>query len=909
MAYTTMFAVMTVILFAPFWTEGKTLVWQQDGVYQHYNAFVYLGTWARGIFKTLLTEHRLVIPMWEYSIGYGADVFTTLIYYVFGDPFALVSVFTPVKYADVGYTVAILLRFFMAGVVFSLYIRKLGAGKDASLLAALMYVFSAYALYSGIRHPFFLNPMVNLPLILLGAEKIFRKEKPWVYSLGVFVSAISNFYFFYMIVLLTVLYVAVRVLSDKTLRKQILVYLGIFAGYALLGVAMAGVILFPMVLYFVGNSRAGEVQQFSMFYTRAEYEKLLGSFVSCSSGMHWAYVGTAPFALVGTSVLFLQKKRYTWLKILMGCSLIFLLFPVFGHVFNGFGYVTNRWSFFWPLLVCTAFALMYPVFLQMGKKEKIKLVLGCGVYAVACMLVEKAHTKDTITGCLVLGISLAYALLMPYIRVGWKKFTAGYLQFTLALGVVCASVLVMGASVYSTKGGNYAAQFLKRGEAYKVLYKDRASYWNVIENDRFYRIDNAAEDNKQKNFALTTGQTTTTFYWSVVDAAMAQYLMENSVYTGTSYTFKTMLSRSLLLPLASAEYYVAGDTKAQLASVPYGYESLKKEGKDTGVYQSALALPLGYTYDTVISRADYEQMSVVQKQQAMLQGAVLADEDFVLAQDLSETSPEFCDQNVQYTVVDADGVTVEQNTLSTDKENAQITLQFDPLEDGELYVQLTNLAFESQSKYSVMTKAEIENLSAKKKKKAEHALKYWTPETETKIIASSGDMQTGDYHYEKTSSHTVGRRDYLLNLAYSSEKRNQITLTFTKRGVYTFDALDVLWQPVRQMDGQVAALRENILTDEQISANKITGQITLNQTKLMCLSVPYSKGWHLYVDGRKADLFNVNTMYMGTVLDKGTHTIELRYCTPHIKTGAILSVLGWCLFGFGCKKKKKVKKG
>lgn len=155
MAYTAVFMVMTVILFAPFWTEGKTLVWQQDGVYQHYNAFVYLGTWVRGIFKTLLTEHRLVIPMWEYSIGYGADVFTTLIYYVFGDPFALVSVFTPVKYADVGYTVAILLRFFMAGVVFSLYVRKLGARKDASLLASLMYVFSAYALYSGIRHPFF----------------------------------------------------------------------------------------------------------------------------------------------------------------------------------------------------------------------------------------------------------------------------------------------------------------------------------------------------------------------------------------------------------------------------------------------------------------------------------------------------------------------------------------------------------------------------------------------------------------------------------------------------------------------------------------------------------------------------------------------------------------------------------
>lgn len=711
-----------------------------------------------------------------------------------------------------------------------------------------------------------------------------------------------------MIVLLTVLYVAIRVLSDKNLRKQILVYLGIFAGYALLGVAMAGVIFFPMVLYFVGNSRAGEVQQFGMFYTRAEYEKLLGSFVSCSSGMHWAYVGTAPFALIGAGVLFLQKKRYTWLKILMGCSLVFLLFPVIGHIFNGFGYVTNRWSFFWSLLVCTAFALMYPIFLQWGRREKIKLVLGCGVYILACMLFEKAHTKDTITGCFVLGISLVYAVLIPYIRGKWKKFTAEYLQFTLALGVVCASVLVMGASVYSPKGGNYAAQFLKRGEAYKVLYKDRASYWNAIDDDGFYRIDNAAEDNKQKNFALTTGQTTTAFYWSVVDAGMAKYLMENSVYTGTSYTFKTMLSRSLLLPLASAKYYVAGDTKAQLASVPYGYESLQTEGKDTGVYQSALALPLGYTYNAVISQSAYEQLSVAQKQQAMLQGAVLGNEDLVQAQDLPVADPKFCDQNIRYTIVNTDGVSVAQNTLVTDIDNAQITLQFDSLEDGELYVQLTNLAFESQSKYSVLTKADMEKLSTKKRKKAEHALKYWTPETETKIIAASGDMQTGDYHYETTSPHTVGRKDYLLNLAYSTEKRNQITLTFTKRGIYTFDALDVIWQPVRQMDGQVAALQENVLEDANISANRINGQITLDRSKLLCLSIPYGKGWSLYVDGKKANLLRVNTMYMGTVLQEGEHTIELQYCTPYIKTGAILSVLGWCLFGFGCKRKKKVKK-
>ena len=896
--YTILFLILAIIVFEPFWSCNKLLVWEKDGIYQHYNAFVYFGTWVRDILKTLIFEHRIEIPMWENSIGYGADVFTTLAYYAFGDPFSLISVFTPVKYGDIGYSIAIILRFYVAGIAFCAYTKKLDANREASLLGAMVYVFCSYALYAGVRHPFFLNPMINLPLVLLGVEKIFRNEKPLVYIVAVFVSAISNFYFFYMIVILTVVYVLARIFTDKEKRqtKIIISYIGRFAGYAIIGVMLAGILFLPIMMTFIGNSRISATQEYPAFYSRAEYETWLGSFVTGENGMDWAHVGMAPIAFLGVGVLVQQKKRFTWLKSILLFMFVCMLFPVAGHIFNGFGYVTNRWVFGFALMVCTTFCLLYPEFLQITKKQKIILGIYCVTYVVLCMLFEKARTKDTFIGCALLMIALV--LVLGIKELPFPKFIRSENQrlFIVSGSIVAFSIIVMGYSMYGLTEGNYASSFLNRGEAKKVLYEDRAEYWDVIDDSEFYRIDNAAEDNSQKNFGLTTGQTTTSIYWSVVNQYTAEYLMDNSVYTGTSYTFKTLLSRSLLMPLASIKYYVAGNTKAQLASVPYGYTSLQVDGKDTGVYKSSLALPLGYTYDGIIEETDYNKMTFAQKQQAMLQGAVIQGEELQDASLMSEVEPLFNDESLPVEIMCGDGVQYENSSFLADKDNATVTLKFNPKADGELYVQFLNLYFQNTSKYDNLKDEDWENMSAYRKKKIKHELKYWVPDTDTKIIVSSGDMKTGDYHYEANSPYTCRRRDYFLNLAYSDKERNEIQITLTKRGIYTFDSLEVIWQPVNEVEGQVNALRENVLTDEQITTNHLEGTITTDRIKLLCLSIPYSEGWKITVDGKEEELLRTNMMFCGVILEPGEHKIEMTYCTPFIKWGAVLSISGCIIF-------------
>ena len=77
-----------------------------------------------------------------------------------------------------------------------------------------------------------------------------------------------------------------------------------------------------------------------------------------------------------------------------------------------------------------------------------------------------------------------------------------------------------------------------------------------------------------------------------------------------------------------------------------------------------------------------------------------------------------------------------------------------------------------------------------------------------------------------------------------------------------------------------------------MSTNKITGEITLNEPKLLCMSLPYTKGWTCYVNGEKTETLKANVMLTGVALEAGTHKIELIYNTPYLDIGALISLAG-----------------
>ena len=163
-------AIVGAVVLRYFPLYGKSLIWQFDGLAQHYPALYFFNTWIRGIIR----HPELGIPLWSWNMGLGADIIGTLEWPVLGDPFALVSLAFPMRLMESAFATMFVLRLLASGVTSALYLRVMRAKPLPAAMGAIAYVFCTYLFYQG-RHPYFINAMVFLPLILTGVEWALRR--------------------------------------------------------------------------------------------------------------------------------------------------------------------------------------------------------------------------------------------------------------------------------------------------------------------------------------------------------------------------------------------------------------------------------------------------------------------------------------------------------------------------------------------------------------------------------------------------------------------------------------------------------------------------------------------------------------------------------------------------------------
>lgn len=86
------------------------------------------------------------------------------------------------------------------------------------------------------------------------------------------------------------------------------------------------------------------------------------------------------------------------------------------------------------------------------------------------------------------------------------------------------------------------------------------------------------------------------------------------------------------------------------------------------------------------------------------------------------------------------------------------------------------------------------------------------------------------------------------------------------------------------------------LNREKTKGNKITGFIEANEDGYLITSIPYDKNFEIRIDGKKVKPEKVNTSFLGTKIKKGKHHIVLTYHAEGLKTGLLISALGWTFF-------------
>lgn len=879
--YTLMFLLMCIVAFLPFFTEGKSFVWGagvEDGLSQHFSALAYYGEALREFFRNLLAGHPKLV-MWDMSLGYGADILSTLNYYAIGDPLNLLYGFVSPKNTETMYDFMILLRMYLAGITFIMYARKMKKRSYGTVIGALVYVFSGFCFRLGLRHPFFINPMIYFPLLCLGIEKIYQRERPYVFIFAVCVSAMSNYYFLYMLTIFAVIYAWIRFYkyTEENKMKNFCLTILKFGMYYTLGIAMAAVILLPSVIGFLGNGRYGNGVDWKslIVYPGKYYLLFIENFIGYGNMGSNTNAGYLPIVgIVVLFTLFSQRMKHKKYRAAFIASIIALILPIFGYAFNGFSYANNRWAFALSFIVALLTAEMYPRLFVMSKRQQIGIGAGIIIYTVFCIIVnasgeEILKNKGIMAACGL--IAVFYILLLIFQRLGYDT-QKRIVRVSMAI-LLLISVGVHGYYRFDPKGYAYTQEFMDQGQAYRTLKEDNIRMLSKVNDPSVYRVH--AEGYRYKNYGLINHLNTISGYYSITAKCVTDTIKGYDTL-GMQYAdkYKGVDQRLGLLSLAGVKYItvahnsqVAKDVSS-MGDVPYGVEKLRKKGNIT-LYKNKYALPFAYAYDSYMTEQQYEQLNGIGKEQAMLAQIILN----------QHPADKEIQHNEQRNGPDIQTISLPETRISSPKGKKYADITVPVEKDKETYLYFKNLVYHG-------------------KKNGDDKFILTGRKGTKGILGTQNDVQQKIHIQSTFNPYYFGRKDYIVKINHQTSKaKEKVRLNFLSPGEYEFDDISLITVPKKDVLARLKERKENSMKQIQYEGNHFRGVYHAKKDQILCVTIPYSKGWKATVNGNRTKIYKANGMFMGIIMKKGTQSVKLDYETPGLKIGAWISLVAWIGLG------------
>lgn len=879
--YTLMFLLMCIGAFLPFFTEGKSFVWGagvEDGLSQHFSALAYYGEALREFFRNLLAGHPKLV-MWDMSLGYGADILSTLNYYAIGDPLNLLYGFVSPKNTETMYDFMILLRMYLAGITFIMYARKMKKRSYGTVIGALVYVFSGFCFRLGLRHPFFINPIIYFPLLCLGIEKIYQRERPYVFIFAVCVSAMSNYYFLYMLTIFAVIYAWIRFYkyTEENKMKNFFLTILKFGMYYTLGIAMAAVILLPSVIGFLGNGRYGKGVDWKslIVYPGKYYLLFIENFIGYGNMGSNTNAGYLPIVgIVVLFTLFSQRMKHKKYRVAFIASIIALILPIFGYAFNGFSYANNRWAFALSFIVALLTAEMYPRLFVMSKRQQIGIGAGIIIYTVFCIIVnasgeEILKNKGIMAACGL--IAVFYILLLIFQRLGYDT-QKRIVRVSMAI-LLLISVGVHGYYRFDPKGYAYTQEFMDQGQAYRTLKEDNIRMLSKVNDPSVYRVH--AEGYRYKNYGLINHLNTISGYYSITAKCVTDTIKGYDTL-GMQYAdkYKGVDQRLGLLSLAGVKYItvahnsqVAKDVSSK-GDVPYGVEKQSKKGNIT-LYKNKYALPFAYAYDSYMTEQQYEQLNGIGKEQAMLAQIILN----------QHPADKEIQHNEQRNDPDIQTISLPETRISSPKGKKYADITVPVEKDKETYLYFKNLVYHG-------------------KKNGDDKFILTGRKGTKGILVTQNDVQQKIHIQSTFNPYYFGRKDYIVKINHQTSKaKEKVRLNFLSPGEYEFDDISLITVPKKDVLARLKERKENSMKQIQYEGNHFRGVYHAKKDQILCVTIPYSKGWKATVNGNRTKIYKANGMFMGIIMKKGIQSVKLDYETPGLKIGAWISLVAWIGLG------------
>lgn len=614
---------------------------------------------------------------WNFGTDLGANFIGSYSFYLLGSPFFWLTLPFPTDFVPHLMGPLLILKFSCASVAAYAYLTRFVKKKEYALLGGLLYAFSGFSVYN-IFFNHFHEAIVYFPLLLLSMECLMKDDRRWPFIVMVALCSISNYYFFFGMVVFAVLYFILRVMSgdwDLFVRGRYLARdfkrVGILVLEAVLGLLLSAFMLLPAVLAITGNTR---IDSFltgwsGIVYSRSQiYTYILQCFffppdlparpvffpdadVKWSSVAGWLPV----FGMTGV-ISWLACKPKTWQKRLIVICGIMAFVPVLNSIFSAFNYSYYARWFYMPILIMvlmTVKGLEDPqVDFVRGWKWSAGItfffVLAVGLYPSGQysdgsfsgfgLYTEGYQDRFLVTSGIAV-VSLLLVSLLLLLKKRWPKdFTRVSIALVLVISVLYSSYTVgMGkTSSYDTTG--YIIPNLL--ENYNtVMLKDAKG------NEKHtYDIDDVRIDvyEGMDNTAMFFGMSSMNAFHSIVPGPVMefyQYLgVERTVATRAStdyYALRSLLSVKYLFDYAGDSNDFEdkdGIMKMNGWSLYTGSEDTvgtrSREYQQDGyyIYENNYFIPYGFTYNYYMTKEYLDDFAEADRGDMLLKAILLEEE-------------------------------------------------------------------------------------------------------------------------------------------------------------------------------------------------------------------------------------------------------------------------------------------
>ena len=170
-----------------------------------------------------------------------------------------------------------------------------------------------------------------------------------------------------------------------------------------------------------------------------------------------------------------------------------------------------------------------------------------------------------------------------------------------------------------------------------------------------------------------------------------------------------------------------------------------------------------------------------------------------------------------------------------------------------------------------------------------------------KILIISFDMNYSDTCSNQDTTVTInGVKNKLTckEWRYYNQNKN------FKYVISNFDSLDKLKITLTKGRYKISNIKAYIINNtmkkytslDNIKVNQknstITASTDLKNNGYVITSIPYDEGFEVYIDNKKCEIEKVNTAFLGFKINKGKHIIRIKYKSPLLNYGYILSGCG-----------------